>query len=358
MTQRFRPWAQAWDEALYGRDGFYRRDEGPAGHFRTASHAAPGPLAEALHRLARESGCTAIVDVGAGRGELLAALAALDVPEPLRLHGIDVVARPDGLPPGVGWTTGQAGMDPGLPAPDLLDDALLVAWELLDVVACPVVEVGPDGAAREVLVEPATGAERLGAELDGPARDWCRRWWPLEGALPGTRAEVGSTRDDVWAELVRRMGTATRGGLLLAVDYAHDRQDRPAAGSLAGFREGRAVAPRPDGSCDVTAHIALDAVAAAGEAAGARTLQLTTQREALRALGLGGPAIPGATTFPAGPAGPGGRAGPAGTAFPAVRTGGSGAELLAQLQRRSQVAELLDPGGLGGFGWLLQAIGR
>ena len=35
------PWEQAWAEALYGPRGFYRRPEGPAGHFRTAAHAAP-----------------------------------------------------------------------------------------------------------------------------------------------------------------------------------------------------------------------------------------------------------------------------------------------------------------------------
>ena len=93
------PWPDAWGAALYGPTGFYRRPEGPAGHFRTASHAAPGALARGLARLAAAAGCSAVVDVGAGRGELLSALAALP-PGPhdaLRLHGCDVVGRPAGL---------------------------------------------------------------------------------------------------------------------------------------------------------------------------------------------------------------------------------------------------------------------
>jgi hypothetical protein len=61
------------------------------------------------------------------------------------------------------------------------------------------------------------------------------------------------------------------------------------------------VPPRPDGSMDLTAHVAIDAVAAAG------TAVLTTQHEALAALGVTN-------------------------------------------------RELLDPGALGGFAWLVQRI--
>ena len=67
--------------------------------------------------------------------------------------------------------------------------------------------------------------------------------------------------------------------------------------------------PRPDGSMDVTASVALDAVAAAGERAGAIATEATTQSRALAALGV-------------------------------------------------RDDELLDPGGLGGFGWLLQVVDR
>ena len=46
------------------------------------------------------------------------------------------------------------------------------------------------------------------------------------------------------------------------VDYGHARADRPAAGTLTGYREGRQVAPVPDGSCDLTAHVAMDSLGA------------------------------------------------------------------------------------------------
>ena len=70
-------------EALYGTKGFFTRAaEGPADHFRTSVHASP-LFADALLRLIRrvdaELGCPArfqVVDVGAGRGELLAAVRA------------------------------------------------------------------------------------------------------------------------------------------------------------------------------------------------------------------------------------------------------------------------------------------
>lgn len=320
-----RPWPVAWDAALYGPAGFYRRPEGPGGHFRTAAHAAPGPLAAALARLAAVAGCDRVVDVGAGRGELLAALAAH--PGAPALHGCDVVARPAGLPAAVGWSAGLDAL------PDhALDGALVVGWELLDVVPCPVVEVGPDGLTRHVLVDPATGRETPGGPVTGPDAAWLDRWWPLAGAAPGRRAEVGAPRDALWAGLAGRCARTPRGAVLLAVDYAHTRADRPWEGTLAGYRAGRVVRPVPDGSCDVTAHVALDAVAAAAHAAGAGPGLLTTQRAALRALGVraGGPAP----------------------------VGGSGADLLAALAARSAAAELVDPAGLGAFSWLLQGAGR
>jgi len=310
------PWDVAWTAALYGPHGFYRRPEGPAGHFRTAAHAAAPVLAAALASLADRHGCSAIVDVGAGRGELLLALA--DVAPQLRLHGVDVVERPPGL-----VDRQQVGWSPGLevlPA-SALAEALVVAWELLDVVPCPVVEVGRERVLRTVLVD-GRGIEELGGPIAPDQIAWCDQWWPL--AEPGQRAEVGLTRDALWSDLVRR--TSQAGGVvLLAVDYGHTRADRPPGGTLVGYRQGRLVPPLPDGSCDVTSHVALDAVADAGRRAGARTLELTDQRTALRGLGLTGRLHPGEA--PSAPA----------------------------LRRISAEAELIDPAGLGAFGWLLQS---
>lgn len=321
------PWQRAWERALYGQGGFFTTGAGPAAHFRTAVHAAPSLLASAITRLATAHGCRRILDVGAGRGELLIALSACPDATPLALHGVDVVARPEGLPRGIGWS-------PGLPATpgEVFDGALVVAWEVLDDVPCPVLEVDDDGRPQVVLVEPRTGREQPGAAATREDLDWCARWWPLDSPEPGDRVEVGLPRDQLWAQLVARAAAMPHGAVLLAVDYAHERDGRPRLGTLTGYRAGRAVPPLPDGSCDITAHVALDAVAAAGEAAGAVTTRCTDQRTALRELGVGAH-TPGIA-------------------------GGEGAEILRRLAERSRTAELLDPGSLGGFGWLLQIAGR
>jgi SAM-dependent MidA family methyltransferase len=327
----FVPWEQAWEQALYADDGFFRGAEGPAGHFRTAVHAAAIPLAQALARLAAREGRAQVLDAGAGRGELLTAVAALPEAAHLALHAVDVVGRPPELPARVGWSAGLG----AVPA-EVFDGALVIAWELLDDVPCPVLEIDADGAPRTVLVDPESGRETLGGPPPAGQLAWCRRWWPAEGAEPGDRIEVGLPRDALWVALVRRAASTPDGATLLAVDYHHLRGDRPATGTLSGYRAGRLVPPVPDGSCDVTAHVALDAVAAAGETAGATGTRLTGQRTALAGLGVRDGL--GASSGP-GPALPGG-----------------GAGLLRALARRSAVAELLDPGALGGFGWLVQRI--
>ena len=106
----------------------------------------------------------------------------------------------------------------------------------------------------------------------------------------------------------------------MAVDYGHTLTDRRA--TLTGYRAGRQVPPVPDGTCDLTAHVAVDACAAA---TGARVLR---QREALQSLGI--------------------------TAALPERSLPSYAEGLV---RASQARELLDPDGLGGFRWLVQELG-
>ena len=332
MSGRALPWQMAWHAALYGPGGFYRSTEGPAGHFRTAGHAAADVLARALIRLAASAGCHAVLDVGAGRGELLTALAGAG--PALRLHGVDVVPRPDGLPPGVGWSVASPAADGSRRLPDdvpadVLDGALVLGWELLDVVPCPILEVDGDGVPRTVLVD-RDGVESLGDRPAAAELEWCARWWPLASAPPGTRAEVGAGRDAAWSGIA----ACVRRGLLLAVDYAHTAADRPPSGSLAGFRSGRQVPPVPDGGCDITAHLAVDATAAAVEAAGAGPATLTNQREALLALGVSA-RVPDRRDS---------------------SRGGSPADLLADLSRAGQAAELLDAGGLGGFTGCAQGV--
>lgn len=141
-------------------------------------------------------------------------------------------------------------------------------------------------------------------------------------AGPGTRAEIGRPRDEAWAAAA---GTL-EAGIAVAVDYAHPRTARPPFGTLTGFREGREVRPVPDGSCDITSHVALDACALPGA-------ELRTQREALRALGVSGERPPLALA----------------SADPAAYVRG--------LAAAGEAAELVARGGLGDFGWLTQRVG-
>lgn len=323
-TTAFVPWDVAWHNALYGPHGFYRRADGaPVAHFRTGVHAS-ALMAGALARLARQCGLSRLVDVGSGRGELLNRLS--DVDPGLTLVGVDVVPRPATLPQGAQWVRSAGGTELP-PEAEIFDSALVVAHEWLDDVPCPVVQLDAAGGWRQVEVDPCTGAERLGLAASEEQCAWLARWWPADRSP--SRAEVGVPRDLAWGALVAR----AHGSVLVAIDYSHRRSCRPTDGTLTGYRRGQVVSPVPDGGCDITAHVALDAVAGAGEEAGATGTVLTTQRKALQHLGVSAlrPDISSA------------------------RADASG--YLSRLQLAAEAAELLEQGGLGSFGWLLQARG-
>ncbi|TXS37266.1 SAM-dependent methyltransferase [Streptomyces sp. OR43] len=323
MTDEWRGWQEAAETALYGDGGFYRSPEGPAGHFRTSVHASPLFAAAVARLLVRTAGelrtaSVDLVDMGAGRGELLTGvLAALPAEGgnglTVRAYAVELAARPPGLDPRIEWCA----------KPPQGARGLLFANEWLDNVPLPVAESDPDGTERYVLVRTADGAERLGDPVSGADAQWLRRWWPSAG--PGSRAEIGRPRDEAWAGAVATLS----GGLAVAVDYMHVRERRPPFGTLTGFRAGREVPPVPDGSCDLTAHVALDACAAAG-GPGA---EIRTQREALRQLGVTGerPPLSLASSDPAG--------------------------YVRALASAGEAAELTARGGLGDFGWLTQRVG-
>lgn len=311
----FRPWREAWTEALYGERGFYRRREGPRGHFETSANAPGGEvavLAEALTRLAAQHGARRVVDLGAGRGELASALVATTPPD-VTVLAVDIVGRPPGLPAPVDWLRSPGGAE--LPAAlGPLDAALVIAHEWLDVVPCDVLEVDDRGELRVVEVD-RYGAERLGAPADASALLWCEQWWPLGDAAAGTRVEVGATRDQALARLLDHVHS----GVVAVVDYGHTMAARPPRGSLAGHRDGRLVPPVVDGSCDITADVAWDSLVARSGGT------LTGQRETLLGLGVDGrpPRDPRHASY------------------------------LPELQRAAAAGTLLDPGGLGGLGWLV-----
>ncbi|QWB23952.1 MULTISPECIES: SAM-dependent methyltransferase [Streptomyces] len=315
----WRGWRAAAEEALYGPAGFYRRDEGPAGHFRTSVHASSlfaGAVARLLCRVDEALGRPAVldfVDMAAGRGELaggvLNALPA-DVAARTRVYAVEIAGRPPGLDHRIEWRA----------APPERITGLLFANEWLDNVPVEVAEVDSADTARLVLVR-EDGSERLGEPVGGDQARWLQRWWPLPGEA-GLRAEIGLPRDEAWASAVAALDR----GLAVAVDYAHTADARPPFGTLTGFREGRETAPVPDGSCDITAHVALDACALPGG-------RLLPQREALHALGVTGarPPLTLASTDPA--------------------------AYVRALAGAGEAAELTAAGGLGDFGWLVQPVG-
>ncbi|PWU56528.1 hypothetical protein DLJ47_05900 [Micromonospora sp. S4605] len=416
-------WRDAMGRALYGPGGFFVSGSGPTDHFRTSVHASPA-FAGALLRLVKQVDAALghperldVVDVGAGRGELLRTLATLAAAsddtagfaasggavgsdpsggaggavaaaslgppsggvadrEPLvrrlRLTAVELAPRPDDLPAEIAWSDEIPGRITGL----------LVATEWLDNVPLDVA-VHTGGSWRYLLVDPLTGEESVGGQVSPADAEWLATWWPVPGAerdspsdldsalltsvtnscsstgsgfraarpaegssltarsrpgcpeTPhsdhgiGARAEIGRTRDAAWAEAVRKVDR----GLALAVDYGHLRENRPVDGTLTGYRGGRQVPPVPDGSCDVTAHVAIDSVASAGERVARCAYALGSQREGLRALGADGgrPPLSLAASDPAG--------------------------YVRALAAASAVAELTDPAGLGGHWWLRQPVG-
>ncbi|KJK38716.1 hypothetical protein UK23_41035 [Lentzea aerocolonigenes] len=278
-------WEAAWLAALYGPSGFFARGEKPSSHFRTSPLVGPELASALLSLLARVDAALGFpqvldfVDVGAGGGELAFAVRSLasgSLASRLRVTAVEL--GPPVLLPGVRWTTS---------IPSCV--GLLVGHEWLDAIPCPVVT--------------------------GPSSDpWITRWWPSLG--PGEQAEVGAPRDAAWAAAVSSVR-----GAALAIDYGHLVSSRRF--TLTGYRDGRQVPPVFDGSCDITAHVALDACAAA---AGGEFV-LVSQRDALGALGLTG------------------------------SVAGSGWDWLESAARAGRIAELRDPRGLGAFGWLLHGRG-
>lgn len=218
-------WKQAWDGALYGAEGGFLRRHPPT--------------------------------LLASRDEVLDLLLSLR-PDELVLLGSVGALTPDivrALPATAIRFDLQAGFG-----------GTVLAGDWLAHVPTHVVEVGPDGYPRMVHVDRVTGRERLGARLveTGVPQQvgrWLQEWWPVADAGPGARAEVGTARDAAWRDVVRNLGP---GGTAIALEPGHVRSTRPDTGTLRspGFDHDVVV---PDGSRDIVADVALDAVA---EAAG------------------------------------------------------------------------------------------
>ncbi len=305
-------WFQAWSRAgglQTGVDGLV-----PAEHYRTAVMGYADVLADVVLPLAeglrRQGRLRHVVDVGAGDGELLAALGEAarspgDSPAAsyVSLRGVDLGPRPKRLPAEMAWHQ----VDIRRAASSVIPPrSLVILHEVLDDVPAPVVELDDAGRARVVLVSD-DGTEALGPRADADALAWLQRWWPLRDA--GQRAEVGSTRDAV----LRAVAWACAPGAVLVVDYGHTRTTRPFAGSLQGYRRGRRVSPVPDGRTAITAGVAFDALIGAIPTDLPRATITSSQAAVLSRTSAGG--------------------------------------------RRGLPVDLVDPFGWGGFRWLLVDVG-
>lgn len=296
------------ERALYGPSGFYRR-EIPRHHFATSAQVPV--FAEAVAHLVDSVDADLgrpesfdVVDVGAGNGELLGHLASL-LDDRARLTAVELRPEPGDLPDRIEWRSEIPSEVTGL----------LIACELLDNVPCDVALVDADGEVRYEEVD-QTGATRPGAPIDDLDAKWLAEWWPIHE--PGQRAEIGRPRDAVWDDLNGRLGRGTA----LAVDYGHTRSARPDGGTITAFRDGRGVDPVPDGTCDITAHVAVDSLGCD---------LLRTQREALGESGLPlrRPALAEAYRDPT--------------------------RYALDLARASASARLTDPDGLGAHWWMTRS---
>ncbi|WP_189050686.1 SAM-dependent methyltransferase, partial [Micromonospora sonchi] len=181
------PWRDAMEQALYGPSGFFVSGAGPAAHFRTSVHASP-VFASALLRLIDQLdgalGFPArfdVVDVGAGRGELLRALSAgvsgeprstpvavVPLAERVRFTAVELAPRPDDLPEHIAWVHEIPANITGL----------LLATEWLDNVPLNVATHTGD-CWRYILVDPTTRAETTGDQVSPEDAEWLDKWWPL-----------------------------------------------------------------------------------------------------------------------------------------------------------------------------------
>lgn len=304
--------------------------------FRTSMAAAPLMARALLNLIAHvdealdHPDALDVVDVGCGNGAVLASLLRLTEQESpdrtagrtsprLKLHGIDLRARPPGLDERITWTQG--------PAPDALPrgvTGLVMAHEWLDDLPVDVVNPTPAEGAVRLMVDVNDQSEHWAPlAQDAAAAQWARTWGHSKGLV-----ESGHLRDAAWAEVASSIDA----GLLLAIDYGHLCGSRPAEATLRGFTGGQVVAPVVDGSMNITAHVALDACAAQARTAldsnsRAGSDAIITQAEALDLL------LPPQTAVGASPSG--------------------GLHALAEHGQRS---ELVDPQGLGAHLWLLQSV--
>ena len=323
------------DLALYGPGGFYDRPPvGRTGHFLTSPHVHP-VFAELLlragldlrERLGRPESLS-IVEVGAGDGTLAADL--LRLVDGRGGPAVDYIAveRSAGARASLAQLPVRVVEDLG----DAVhtDATVVIANELMDNLPFRKIRGTRDGVV-EIRID--AGGKRF-VEVDVPC-DATIAELVAEGGpslAPGQEAIVptGALR------FVDELAVILRRGYALLIDYG---SPGGSSGEVHGYRDHRVVADvlRDPGSTDITAGVDLEAIVRRSEARSLRTLGLTSQCDALRALGF---AEWNATQ----------RARQA-----ELLTGDAGGRAARVWEGRSRASLLVDPTGLGKLKWLLVA---
>ena len=252
-----RRWRDVWHA-----DDFYVQ-HAPEDHFQTLAQVG-ATLAQHIATWLSEqvTGGVEVFELGSANASLIRHVSA-STPHITYAHAIDLRERPADLDASIIWHRRDVGSQ-GLP-PRMSDATpVLLAHEFFDDIPCDVVEV--DDAGCWWVDAGETGEPIRGSRVvEADAIDWMHRWWPPHRS--GMQIEVGLNRDRIWHALMRQYPRA----IGIVIDYGHTRRERSIgtwdAGTLVGYRNHRVTAPRLDGRTNVTAHVAIDALAAQADEA-------------------------------------------------------------------------------------------